>query len=245
MRSCRSGKTTLSNVNHLEQAEFIAYAVHINMTLSVPVALDRNGDTVLPICSKDQGPFKCIECSASLVVRQGEKNQWHFAHVSADDSGCCSGGGESMQHLAAKINFVHTCSGEHKHGRRYERCTSSPQTRYDGRHSADVGVFSEDGKLKAIVEAKFSRATMGEALESRFSHVGIEDTWEVDAVRVLKCQSKLHSAKRVVNLSATNWTECRSCKRKRKKWKARLQEYEVLIRDAAERKEAALEAERK
>lgn len=44
------------------------------MALLVPIALDNNGDTVLPVCDKDQGPFKCIECSERLVVPQGENN---------------------------------------------------------------------------------------------------------------------------------------------------------------------------
>lgn len=86
------------------------------MALLVPIALDRNGNTVLPDCDKSEGPFECVECSESLLVRQGEKNQWHFAH--ATDSSCP--GGESLKHLAAKlivanyitkINLVKTCSG--------------------------------------------------------------------------------------------------------------------------------------
>lgn len=232
------------------------------MALLVPVACDRNGVTVLPSCNKSQSPFTCIECEASLLVKQGEKSQWHFAHASSDASGC-SGGGESLQHRAAKmiiteyitkINFVQVCSkGEHEHVRRYKCCKASQEFRYDGRHSADVAVFSEDDKLRAIVEVKFSHATTGEALDSRVSHVGIEDMWEVDATRVIKAQSKLHSAKRSIDLSATNGTKCQPCKLKRaaaklrrvearKKWKARKVEYEALERNAAERKLAALNA---
>lgn len=229
------------------------------MALLVPVALDNKGDTVLPSCTKDQGPFKCIECSARLVLRQGEKNKCNFAHVSADASGC-SGWGESPRHRAAKmiiakyitkINFVQICRrGEHRHVRHYERCTSSQEFRYDGRHSADVAVFSEDGKLKAIVEVKFSHATTAEALESRVSHVGIGNMWEVDATRVINSQSKLHSAERKIDLSATNGLKCQPCKLKRdaaklrraearKKWDARFMEYEALERDAAKRKASA------
>lgn len=38
-------------------------------------------------------------------------------------------------------------------------CTSVQERRYDGRHSADVAIFSEDGKLRAIVEVKYPHAT--------------------------------------------------------------------------------------
>lgn len=102
---------------------------------------------------------------ARLLVRQCGKNQWHFAHDSADASGC-NGGGASLQHRAAKmiiaiyitkINFIQMCrKGEHKHFRHYKRCTSAQEFRYDDRHSADVAVFSGDGKLRAIVEVKVS-----------------------------------------------------------------------------------------
>lgn len=66
-------------------------------------------------------------------MKQGDKIQWHFAHASFDASGC-SGGGESLQHRAAKmiiarhisqIYFVQKCSeGWHRHVRRYEGCTT-------------------------------------------------------------------------------------------------------------------------
>lgn len=189
------------------------------MSLLVPVARDQNGDTVLPSCNKAQGPFECIECEASLVVKQGDKIQWHFAHASSDASGC-SGGGESLQHRAAKmiiarhisqIYFVNKCNeGEHKHVHRYEGCTASQEYRYDDRHSADVGVFSGDGALRAIVEVKFSHATTGEALESRVSRVGVEDIWEVDAWRVIKAQRTLHSEGKGIKLNATNGMKCQT-----------------------------------
>lgn len=115
-----------------------------------------------------------------------------------------------------RINFVQTCSGgEHRHVRRYEGCTASQEYRYDDRHAADVGVFSGDGKLRAIVEVKISHATTGEALESRVSHVGLGDMWEADTTRVIEAQSKLHSAEGKFDLSATTGTKCQPCKRKR------------------------------
>lgn len=44
-------------------------------------------------------------------------------------------------------------------------------------------------------------------------YVGIEDMWEVDATRVIKSQSKLHSAEGTVDLCAVNGTKCQPCAR--------------------------------
>lgn len=197
------------------------------MALLIPVALDKDGVIVLPSCAKDHGPFKCIECSDKMVVRQGDKRRWHFAHLGTDASGC-SAGGESMRQLAAKlivakyitkINFVHSCpSGQHRHFRYYERYTSPQEFRYDGQNSADVPVV-EDGNLRAIVEVKLCHATTGRALESRISLVGVENLWVVDATKVLESQCELHHSKSKIKLHAETSTGCRPCavalKRKR------------------------------
>lgn len=108
---------------------------------------------------------------------------------------------ESMGQLAAKlivakyitkINFVHSCpSGQHRHARYYERCTSPQGFSYDGQHSADVPVV-EDGKLRAIIEVKLCHAITGRALESRVSLVGAENLWVVDVTKVLESQRDLH-----------------------------------------------------
>lgn len=44
-----------------------------------------------------------------------------------------------------RINSVQTCSkGGHMHVRHYKRCTSVQERRYDGHHSADVAISSEE-----------------------------------------------------------------------------------------------------
>lgn len=189
------------------------------MTLLVPLAFAANGETVLPDCDKQDGPFMCPECKQSLILRQGAIRQWHFSHVGAASPDCK--GGESLAHRAAKlilakylekINFVHRCPrGQHTYSRRYQGCTAEQEFRYDGSHSADVAAF-EDGTLKAILEVKATHATTGAPLESRVRHVGVEHVWEVQASRVVNLVSKFHHAKGAVDLKATNGVECKPCK---------------------------------
>lgn len=56
-----------------------------------------------------------------------------------------------------------------------------------------MAAFSEDGALRAIVDVKYSHATMGEALGSNLCRVGTESVCEVNATRVINSQSRLHS----------------------------------------------------
>lgn len=226
------------------------------MALLVPVARDKNGVMVLPSCEKTQGPFKCVECSERLVVRQGGVNRWHFAHMGTDAAGC-SGGGESLRQLAAKlivtkyikiINFVQLCpSGQHKHERQYELCATSEDIDYDGRHSSDVAI-AQDGELRAVIEVKVCHATTGAALELRVCRVGVENMWVVDTMKVLRSQCELHYAKGNIDFEAANNTECGPCEVEREKERVeREAEYEAgrEERDEAARlREAEYEAER-
>lgn len=94
------------------------------MPLLIPVAKDKTGETVTPTCSKDDGPFTCLGCSKPLVLRQGEKNRWHFAHHSKDNEEC-SAGGESYIHKAAKlllVNYITRFEFAAEYGRRQHMC---------------------------------------------------------------------------------------------------------------------------
>lgn len=71
-----------------------------------------------------------------------------------------------------------------------EGCTAAQEHRYDGVHSADVGVF-RDGNLTAIVEVMATHKTEGESLASRISCVWGGNVWEVEAMSVLKMQKPL------------------------------------------------------
>lgn len=183
------------------------------MSLLVPVALNSIGETVTPTCSKDDGPFMCIDCKESVILKQGETNRWHFAHSNTGNAGntLCSAGGESYAHMAAKMllvkyisrfRFTSKCrSGDHIYRHQYAKCTASPEYRYDGIHSADVGVFYEK-YLKSIVEVKMSHATTGESLKTRIDRVGAKNVWEVSAMDVLKYQNKLVLSKDTVTLDS-------------------------------------------
>lgn len=188
------------------------------MALPIPLAPDNSEGKVLPTTDNDQCPFTCIKCAGSLVLVQGNTSQCcHFAHVSVN-AGCS--GGESLKTLAAqlivaryitKITFMQTC-GRRKHRleKKYEGCTASLEFRYAGHCPGDVAVI-EDGKLKAIIEIKGSRATTGGDLGDRASRVGPENLWEVDADKVINAQSSLHFAEGNVDFGATNHQNCQPC----------------------------------
>lgn len=190
------------------------------MPLLIPVAKAKTGETVPPTCSKEDGPFTCLGCSKELTLKQGVINQWHFAHH-ADANSDCSAGGESYNHLAAKLilskhiarfEFTQTCDKmKHKRDKVYGGCTAVQEYRFDGRHSADVGVF-RDENLEAIVEVVVTHKTEGEALASRISRVGADDMWEVDAIEVLKRQNQLRSTRDVIRLPTTqSFSDCVEC----------------------------------
>ena len=192
------------------------------MPLLIPVARSKTGQTVTPTCSKENGPFTCLGCAKALVLRQGEKNRWHFAHHSKDDDDEeCSAGGETYIHLAAKLllvtdiarfEFFADCDRlRHVHEKGYQGCTAAQEHRYDGIHSADVGVL-RDGKLEAIVEVMATHKTQGEALASRIECVGAANVWEVEAMDVLKVQKQLSSTTDTIRLrSLLKVTTCAEC----------------------------------
>ncbi|CAN0493787.1 unnamed protein product [Ectocarpus sp. 12 AP-2014] len=190
------------------------------MPLLIPVAENKTGETVTPTCSKDDGPFTCLGCSKPLVLRQGEKNRWHFAHH-AKDNDECSAGGETYIHLAAKLLlvtyitrfefFAHCGSLRHVHERGYRGCTAVQEHRYDGVHSADVGVL-RDEKLEAIIGVMATHKTEEESLASRMEFVGEDNVWEVEAMRVLKQQRRLTLTTDTIRLpSLLRVTDCTKC----------------------------------
>lgn len=190
------------------------------MPLLIPVAKDRTGETVTPTCSKEDGPFTCLGCSNRLILRQGETNRWHFAHNSKDNDECYAGG-KSYNHLAAKLllarfisrfEFTRQCDSLlHDQEDTYQDCTAVQEHRFDGVHSADVGVI-HDGNLKAIVEVMASHKTEGGPLSARISCVGGENVWEVDALSVLKEQRQLTLTTNTIQLhSLLKLKECAKC----------------------------------
>ncbi|CAN0266681.1 unnamed protein product [Ectocarpus sp. 6 AP-2014] len=113
------------------------------MPLLIPVAKNKASETVTPTCSKGDRPFTCLGCAKPLVLRQGEKKRWHFAHHSKDNDEC-SAGGETYVHLAAKLllvthitrfQFVAKC-GRLRHAveKQYHGCTAVQEHLYDGVH---------------------------------------------------------------------------------------------------------------
>lgn len=210
------------------------------MRLLIPVAKDKTGETVTPTCSKEDGPFTCLGCSRGLFLRQGDKNRWHFAHHSNDNDEC-SAGGESYNHLAAKLllvryitrfEFTIKCYRLHIREEIYQGCTAVQEHRFDGVHSADVAVFHE-GNLKAIVEVRETHKTEGEPLSARISFVGGENMWEVEAMRVLQEQRQLSLTTNTVRLpSLLKVKDCAKCvqetelMRKQKEQRVEKMEYE-------------------
>lgn len=174
----------------------------------IPVALDRKGGAVIPSCSRDEGPFTCMGCSKSLVLKQGDKKVFHFAHKAF--SSTCSGGGESAVHKAAKLilatysarfTFSGGCKKGHRVEKRYDRSTGVNEYRYDNLHSADVALF-EEGVIRSIVEVRVTHATTDEALWSRNECVGVTNVWEVRADDVLKAQDTLYVTKDCVSIGS-------------------------------------------
>jgi len=188
----------------------------------VPLALDREGVEVTPTCSKEQGPFVCVECSEKLILKQGPILAYHFAHANVDCDGGCSGGGDALRIRAAKldiveyirnIKFVAPCpKGLHKYERQYSGCRASQD-----RSSTDVSVFL-GGELKAMVRVTAGDTTIsgnsgntGESLESRVMRVGAANVWQVRAEDVLPLERNMHRASHSVSLAATNARECVEC----------------------------------
>lgn len=185
----------------------------------VSLALDRERVEVTPTCSKEQGPFECVECSEKLILKQGPQIAYHFAHASVDNEGGCSGGGDALEIRAAKldiveyisnIQFVAPCpKGLHKHERQYWGCRASQD-----RSSADVSVFLGI-ELKAMVRVTAgdtdSSDSAGEPLESRVMRVGAANVWQVRAKDVPPLQRNMHRASETVNLASSNARECAEC----------------------------------
>ncbi|CAN0442629.1 unnamed protein product [Ectocarpus fasciculatus] len=80
------------------------------MSLLIPVAKNKTGETVTPTSNKEDGPFACLGCAKPLVLRQGEKNQWHFAHHSNNNDEC-SAGGETYIHWRRSCCWSRTSRG--------------------------------------------------------------------------------------------------------------------------------------
>jgi len=193
------------------------------MPLVVPIALNRRGQMVLPSCEKNQGPFKCLECSETLNLRQGDINKWHFAHVSIGTH--CQGGGEPLRHRAAKmilakymakIKFVQKCGEKrHVHVRHYGRCTASQDYNFGGKDVADVAILINAGKLRAIVnvDISFPRKTIREPVPG--SLVSPRDVWEVNGTTVINSLRKLHLLQvgSWYNLLGSTGIECVPCAR--------------------------------
>lgn len=216
----------------------------------VPLALDRERVEVTPTCSKEQGPFECVECSEKLILKQGPIIAYHFAHASVDNEGGCSGGGDALDIRAAKLNIVEYISsikfmapcpkGLHKHERQYWRCMASQD-----RNTADVSV-SLDGEPKATVRVcagdTDSGDNAGESLESRVMRVGAANVWQVRAKDVLSLQRNMHRASETINLTSSNARECVQCARA---LEAMERERQHRASEAAARREEALERQRK
>ena len=178
------------------------------MNVLIPIALNNLGVPVTAICSKSDGPFTCMECNKCVILKQGDVKRWHFSHYKRGILEC-SAGGESSDHMAAKLllvkyitrfNFTSTClSGNHTHRNQYVNCTAIPEYRYDGIHSADVAVFNGE-QLKSIVEVKVSHSTTGDSLATRKEHVGDKHVWEINATEILDCQTKLVSGTNMITL---------------------------------------------
>lgn len=157
-----------------------------------------------------------------MVLKQGD-GQYCFLHDSPDSSGCS--GAETLKLFAAKLiveeyfkhmNFTQTClKGEHKLEKLYDKCTISEKGRgYDGHYPGDVPLL-QDGKLKALIEVKDSRAPTGGDFRTRVNLVGPENVWEIDANTLIEVELLLFYersyTKGVVNLDAINIANCQQC----------------------------------
>lgn len=212
----------------------------------VPIAFDQEGVQVTPTCSKEQGPFTCVECNDKLILKQGTQKIWHFAHAKVNPSGC-NGGGEAYRLAAAKltlmeyirlIRFVATCkNGKHKLEREYSGCTATQQS-----GSADVSVVN-NRVLKAMVQVKADTNDSRQSVQSRAMRVGAANVWDVGAMDVLKLQTDLHRASAVIKLVASNARECEPCTEAATRRDA-VYAKRKRAAEAAERKRQAAEAER-
>lgn len=99
--------------------------------LKVPIALSATGELTLPQHAVKGLPYHCPGCQVPLTVREGKKNRKHFSHPSALHPGACTGGGESLRHLAAKAQLQENLLGLRNQGTALQvrlHCPSSHPT---------------------------------------------------------------------------------------------------------------------
>lgn len=198
--------------------EFIINLTSKIILRHIPIAQSRSDVLVLPCCSKSEGPFTCLGCgSASLVLRQGKINVYHFAHRQLSPT--CSGGGKSARHKAASCSLrsiVHDSCSEASvtgtHNVQYTDSSAQQEYRYDKTklYSADVAIFHK-GVLVSIVEVRVSHATTGDALQSRTAFVGVNNVWEISAAQILGQQTELYTTANMVEVRSLLRYELDEC----------------------------------
>ena len=131
----------------------------------IPFALVNNELRSASSVSKNDGPFQCIVCSESLVLKKGLIKRAHFAHSA--NSSCSGGGGESVCHALAKrimaknlqdysfMEVCTTCGSTMRHTGKmdyiFQQHFSYEEYKF-GKYKLDVGVVDINNTLIAAIE---------------------------------------------------------------------------------------------
>jgi competence protein CoiA len=115
--------------------------------------------------------YTCPNCDSVVILKQGRKVIWHFAHKPPVD--CAWGTGETIHHLEAKKLI---CDAFIARGLRAELEYVVPELMGDRR--ADVMVWSPEGSQVAI-ELQHSSIPIGEieARAASYARAGIAQVW--------------------------------------------------------------------
>lgn len=193
------------------------------MPLLIPVA-KCGRDSVLKTASsvtREDGPFTCICCDTSLVLRKGNVRKHHFAHSVSEYDRTCSGTGESWSHLHAKtiistmfdmFTFVFPCKdcGKVLHQKRFSstiHCSRMEHEVLDRRYRLDVAML-RNNKVCAAIEVLHTHA-VGDDKSRALEEAGIS-VIEVHAGEIIAAYEQT-TGRAIVN--AEHETVCSACQR--------------------------------
>ena len=124
---------------------------------------------------KSDGPFRCVLCDDEMILRQGMKNAWLFAHKGAYAHD--TGGGESYIHCYAKClissniqrwTFTDNCSKCSTHLQTHRFLRAKDEVPFD-EFRLDVAAFNDDGSIVAAIEV-FHTHAVGPDKRARLEH---------------------------------------------------------------------------
>lgn len=136
-----------------------------------------------------EGPFHCVECGDEMVLQQGMKYAWRFAHNATGGDG---GDGELYEHCYAKRlisssirrwTFTDNCTCCNTHMQTHRFSQAKEDMSFD-EFRLDVTAFDDDGNCVAAIEI-FRTHRIGPDKRARLEHKDLA-VIEVTATDIIK-----------------------------------------------------------